>query len=68
MRVAVHISFAASKKEPLAEMVGRVRQAFLDAGLPEPTIRFALADSSVTSGVSAVNRVLKRYPEMKRFL
>ncbi len=66
MRVAMHISFVASKKEALAEMVGRVQQAFLDAGLSEPSIRFTLLDS--TRGVSAVNRVLKRHPEMERFL
>ena len=68
MRVATHISFAASKKEPLAEMVGRVRQAFLDAGLAEPAIRFTLIDSSLSKGVSPVDRVLKRHPEMERFL
>ena len=68
MRVAMHISIVASKKDPLAEMVGRVRQAFLDAGLPEPAIRFTLVDSSLKKGVSAIDRVLKRHPEMERFL
>ncbi len=67
MRVAIHHSFAASKKEPLAEMVGRVWQAFLEAGLLEPTIRFTFADSPLKKGVS-VDRVLKRHPEMERFL
>ncbi len=33
MRVALLTTFAASNKEPLAEMTGRIRQAFLDAGL-----------------------------------
>jgi hypothetical protein len=68
MRVAMHISFAASKKEPLAEMVGRIRRAFLDAGLAEPAIRFTLVDSSLTKGSSLIDRVLKRHPEMERFL
>jgi hypothetical protein len=67
MRVAMHLSFAASKKEPLAEMLGRIRQTFLDAGLPEPAIRFTLVDSSLKKG-APIDRVLKRYPEMKRFL
>jgi hypothetical protein len=68
MRVAMHISLAASKKEPLAEMAGRVRQAFLDAGLAEPAIRFTLVDSYLKKGVSPIDRVLKRHPEMERFL
>jgi hypothetical protein len=67
MRVAMHLSFATSKKEPLAEMIDRVRHVFLDAGL-EPTIRFTLLDASATKGISPVNLVLKRHPEMERFL
>lgn len=46
MRVARLTTFATSKKESLADMVGRVRQAFLDAGLFEPAIRFTFVDSS----------------------
>lgn len=66
MRVAIHTTFAASRKEPLVEVAGRVRQAFLGAGLPEPVIRFTLFDSP--AGVSSVDRVLKRYPAMERFV
>ncbi len=68
MRIALQTTFAASKKEPLAEMAGRVRQAFLDAGLGEPAIRFTLLDASGAKSISAVDRVLKRHPEMERFL
>ncbi len=63
----MHLSIAAGKKEPLADMAGRVRQAFLDAGLPEPTIRFTLIDSTRVAS-SPVDRVLKRHPGMERFL
>ena len=42
MRVALLITFAASKKEPLVAMMDRVHQAFIDAGLGEPAIRFTL--------------------------
>lgn len=66
MRVALNISFATNKREPLTEMLDRVRQAFLDAGLPGPAIRFQLFDSAIRT--SAVDRVLKRHPEMARFL
>jgi hypothetical protein len=65
MRVATHTTFTASKKETLSEMTGRVRQAFLDAGLGEPTIRFTFVDSPKQK-VSPIDRVLKRHPEMER--
>jgi hypothetical protein len=67
MRVALNTTIAAIKKEPLAEMVGRIRQAFLDAGLAEPTIRFTFCDSALRKGVP-IDRVLKRFPEMERFI
>ncbi|MGA3202841.1 MAG: hypothetical protein ABSF12_10140 [Bryobacteraceae bacterium] len=67
MRVAMNHSLAASRKEPLAELTGRIRQAFLDAGLPEPAIRFTLAGEGRVEGHSPIDRVLKRHPEMKRF-
>lgn len=67
MRVAMNHSLAASKKEPLAELIGRIRQAFLDAGHPEPAIRFTLMGEGRVEGYSPIDRVLKRHPEMKRF-
>ncbi|HTB11464.1 MAG TPA: hypothetical protein VK752_07835 [Bryobacteraceae bacterium] len=67
MRVATNVTFAADKKEPLSELLGRIRQAFLDAGMGEPAIRFTMVDSSVKKGVP-IDRVLKRYPEMERFV
>jgi len=68
MRVAMHLSLAASKKEPLAELAGRIRQAFLDAGLGEPVIRFNLMGEGRVEGYSPIDRVLKRHPEMERFV
>jgi hypothetical protein len=67
MRVATNHSLAASKKEPLAELMGRIRQAFLDAGQPEPAIRFTLMGEGRVEGYSPIDRVLKRHPEMKQF-
>jgi hypothetical protein len=67
MRVAMNHSLAASKKEPLAELTRRIRQAFLDAALPEPAIRFSLMGEGRVEGYSPLDRVLKRHPEMKRF-
>jgi hypothetical protein len=68
MRFALHSTLAASKKEPLGEMIDRIHSAFLQGGMPEPAIRFQLADSFLPNTVSAVDRVLKRHPEMERFL
>ena len=68
MRVALLTTFAASKKEPLGTMMGRVHQAFLDAGLGEPAIRFNFGDPMVPGFTSSVDRVLKRYPDLQRFV
>jgi hypothetical protein len=67
MRVAVHTSFAADRREPLGALVERVHQAFLDAGQGEPAVQFALSESGIGGFVSSVERVLKRFPEMQRF-
>lgn len=66
MRVAILTTYAASRKEPLAEMIHRVHQGFLDAGL-EPSIHFNFADGGVVS-FSSVDRVLKKHPQLERFV
>jgi hypothetical protein len=66
MRVALLTTFAASRKEPLAAMMDRVHAGFVAAGL-EPFIRFNFADGGVVS-FSSVDRVLKRHPELERFV
>jgi hypothetical protein len=68
MRIALHTPFTASRKEPLAEMMERVRKAFLDAELGEPAIRFTMTDTPVAKSVSSIDRVLKRHPAMGRFV
>jgi hypothetical protein len=67
MRVALLTTFAASKKDPLATMLTRVHCAFIEAGLGEPTIRFNFGDPLVAGFTSSVDRVLKRWPELRRF-
>ncbi len=66
MRVALLTTYAASRKEPLVAMMDRVHQGFLDAGL-QPSIHFNFADGGVVS-FSSVDRVLKRHPELERFV
>src|SRR5436305_5865451 len=68
MRVALLTTFAASRKEPLAAMLQRIYQAFSDAGLGEPAIRFTFGDTLLSTSTSAVDRVLKRHPELARFV
>ncbi len=66
MRVALLTTYTASRKEPLVAMMDRVHQGFLDAGL-QPFIHFNFADGGVVS-FSSVDRVLKRHPELERFV
>ena len=68
MRVALLTTFTASRKEPLAEMLQRIYQAFSGAGLGEPAIRFNFGDTQLRGSVSSVDRVLKRHPELARFV
>lgn len=79
MFVAVFSVFAASRKDPLIDMIERVHAGFLAAGLGEPTVRFRLSDPPLsaeiaavqaiagTKRVSSIARVLKRWPELERF-
>ena len=68
MRVALVTNFAASRKEPLLDMINRVHQGFMDAGVGEPIVRFNFGDGIIPGGVSSVDRVLKRHPELERFV
>jgi len=68
MRVVLLTSFAASRKEPLATVMEQVHKAFLDAGLGEPVVRFNFGDAPTAGFVSSVDRVLKRHPELARFV
>jgi hypothetical protein len=67
MLLALLTTFAASRKEPLATLLKRIHVAIIAAGLGELHIQFVLSDSSVPGGVSSVDRVLKRFPELERF-
>lgn len=79
MLVAMFTTFAASRKEPLAETIARIHDGFLAAGFGEPSVRFSLADAPTNAEVTAVTaamgikrissvaRVLKRWPQLERF-
>ena len=67
MNVALITTFAASRKEPLAEVLQRIHSAFLASGLETPEIAFAFAEGPLPGSVSSVDRVLKRHPSLRRF-
>src|SRR5688572_11130882 len=67
MDVILLTTFRASRKDPLAGVLERIHAAFLESPLGEPEIVFAFADAPLPGFVSSVDRVLKRYPELKRF-
>lgn len=68
MRIALHTPIAATRKEPLAEVARKNSAAFLNTELGEPLIRFTFSDSPAAGTVSAIDRVLKRYPAMEQYL
>jgi hypothetical protein len=68
MLLAFLTTFNASRKEPLAELLERLHAAFLASGLGEPAVQFSLADAPLPGFTSSVDRVLKRYPELDRFV
>ena len=68
MRVALLTEFVASRKEPLAETLQRIHQAFSGAGLGEPAIHFDFGDGPLGGHGSSVDRALKRHPELERFV
>ena len=65
MHLALLTTFAASRKEPLADMLGRIHSATMAAGFGEPELLFILSDGPYAR-VSSIDRVLKRFPELGR--
>ena len=68
MLIAFLTTFNASKKEPLASLLDRIHAAFIASGLGEPVIQFSLSDAPIPAFASSVDRVLKRYPQLQRFV
>jgi hypothetical protein len=68
MLVALMTNFQANRKEALALLLERIHDAFRDAGHPQPFLGFTLSDSPVPGSASIVDRVLKRFPQLERFV
>jgi hypothetical protein len=66
MQLALLTTFAASRKEPLADLLARVHSAIIGAGLGEPAVSFVFSEGPIAK-VSSVDRVLKRLPQLERF-
>jgi hypothetical protein len=67
MQVALLTEFVVTKKEPLSALLERIHAAFLSSGLGEPSILFTFSDSPVPSASTAIDRLLKKYPDFARF-
>jgi hypothetical protein len=63
MEVLVQYQYRASKKEPFGVLLRRLHDVFLAAALPV-SFDFVFADSPVGGGVSAVDRAVKKFPEL----
>jgi hypothetical protein len=68
MRIALLTTFAASRKEPLGRDARPGAPGFPRRGPDEPAVRFAFGDTPVHGSTSAVDRALKRHPELARFV
>jgi len=66
MQVALLTTFVATKKEPLSVLLERIHGAFMSAGLGEPSMLFTFADAPVPGPVSAIDRLLRKFPEFGR--
>src|SRR5271169_4734612 len=67
MQLALLTTFAASRKEPLVEVLERIHAALIAADFGEPHVQFVMADP-MAGGVSSVARVIKRFPSLGRFV
>jgi hypothetical protein len=73
MKVAAIYSFSVDKKEQVGAMLKRFHTLIKEECHHEPLIEFAFTDawreseSSASRGISSIERVLKRFSELKRF-
>ncbi|MDH3223779.1 MAG: hypothetical protein OEO23_08685 [Gemmatimonadota bacterium] len=66
MKVLVRLEYRVTRKEPFGDMLRRILVAFEEAGLT-PAVHASFSDSPVPGGVSAVQRALKKYPDLDAF-
>lgn len=66
VEIALRADIKVNKAEHTAEMIGRVHAAFLQAQLTNPLVCFTMIDAAAMK-TSSVERVLKRFPDLKRF-
>jgi hypothetical protein len=67
MQLALLTTFAASRKEPVAEVLERVHAAILASGQSGLSVMFTFSDGPIPGGVSSIDRVLRRHPSLKTF-
>jgi hypothetical protein len=63
MQVLLHYTYRANKKEPFGLLLRRLHEGLVEASLPV-SYAFTFADAPVSGGVSAVDRAVKKYPQV----
>jgi hypothetical protein len=63
MDVLIQYEYRANKKEPFGVLLRRLHDGLVAAALPV-SYEFGFADSPVAGGVSAVDRALKKFPQL----
>ena len=63
MDILIQYAYRASKKEPFGVLLRRLHDGLIQASLPV-SYEFAFADSPVGGGVSAVDRAVKKLPQL----
>jgi len=63
MQVAVQVEFKTERREPLGVLIRRVAAQFRQAGV-QPTIVASFTDSPRGTKISAIDRALKKYPQL----
>jgi hypothetical protein len=63
MKILVQHDYKATRKEPFGIMLRRLHDALTAAEIPV-AYQFVFSDSAVAGGVSAVNRAVKKFPQL----
>ncbi len=66
IQIALSTEFKLAKEAQTIEIVGAVYAGFLQAQLNGPVVRFTMEEGT-SHKMSSIERVLKRFPEMKQF-
>ena len=67
MKLLINHDYKVQKKETLADLLRRLHAGLVETGLPI-SCQAAFADSPASGGISAVNRAVKKFPQLAAFI